>query len=156
MSTPAFRSRWAGWDPAAPPRFPGTLPETEPAKPPKPGFEGFAGAIPVRIPGNHASPEDLEGDGCTSCGSRLFIETDLLCPACYQARRSPGRVIPFDPARRVRAEARLATRQCHDCGGSWWRLHQNGDSECESCWRTRAVTTEARMTDGAPAAGGGR
>lgn len=89
--------------------------------------------------------------GCTSCAGPVADAQDLLCPACYHARRAPGRLLPFDPARRRRTEQRLAHRRCETCRGSWWRVLPNGDSECEQCRRSRTATTETR-TDGVPGA----
>lgn len=85
--------------------------------------------------------------GCTSCAGPVDDAQDLLCQPCYSARRAPGRVLPFDPGRRLRTEARLATRRCESCGGSWWQIHPNGDAECETCRRARVSTTPPR-TDG--------
>lgn len=84
-----------------------------------------------------------EARSCTSCGTVLSVPTDALCGACYQARRAPGRVLPFDPGRRARTEARLEARRCPDCGGSWWMVRPSGDAECETCRRGRA-TAEVR------------
>jgi len=92
---------------------------------------------------------------CYRCGTPVAGAQDLLCQPCYQSRRGTGRVLPFDPGRRRRTEARLAGARCQTCGGSWWRVHPNGDAECEPCRRGRAATTDTR-TDGAPAAGGAR
>ena len=140
MSTPAFRSRWAEWNPGAPPHSPEELSRIEPAKPAEPGFEGFAGGIPVRSPGNHVSP----GDGCTRCGSSLADPGgDLLCPGCFASRRGPGRVLTFDPRRRLRSIARLSGRPCGDCGAIDWYVSPRGDSVCRPCARARrAVTTD--------------
>jgi uncharacterized Zn finger protein (UPF0148 family) len=84
---------------------------------------------------------------CTSCNSPLFIESDILCPACYQARRAPGRVLPFDPARRTRTLARLAGYPCPDCETVAWHVNARGDATCQTCARRRAATTDAG-TDG--------
>lgn len=90
--------------------------------------------------------------GCTSCAGPVDDARDLLCQPCYSARRAPGRVLPFDPDRRLRTEQRLAARRCETCGGSWYRVHPNGDAECEPCRRNRAVTPETR-TNGVPPLG---
>jgi len=84
---------------------------------------------------------------CTSCQSPLFIESDILCPACYQARRAPGRVLPFDPARRTRTLARLAGYPCPDCQTVAWHVNARGDATCQTCARRRGATTDAG-TDG--------
>jgi len=99
--------------------------------------------------------QSLAPPACYRCGTPVAAPNDLLCQPCYVARRSPGRVLPFDPGRRRRTEARLAVTRCKPCGGSWWRVYPNGDAECEPCRRERAATTDTR-TDGAPAAGGAR
>ncbi len=75
---------------------------------------------------------------CTSCNSPLFIEADLLCPTCYQARRGPGKVLPFDPDRRGRTLARLAGCPCPECQTVAWHVNANGDATCQTCARTRA------------------
>jgi uncharacterized Zn finger protein (UPF0148 family) len=75
---------------------------------------------------------------CYVCNAPLFIESDLLCPTCYQARRAPGRVIPFDPGRRSRTLARLAGRPCPDCQTVAWHVNARGDATCQTCARRRA------------------
>lgn len=141
MSTPAFRSRWAEWNPS----FPGKPPEIEPAKPAKPGFEGFEGAIPESAPGNRAP----SGEGCTLCGSPLSDPGDVLCGGCYASRRGPGIVLTFDPGRRLRTIARLSGRPCGDCGTIAWGVTPRGDATCRTCARGRGATTGAG-TDSVP------
>lgn len=142
MTAPAFRSRWAEWNPGAPPAFPGRLSETEPAKPPKPSSEGFEGAIPESVPGNRPPSGALEGEGCTSCGSPLSDPGDVLCGGCFASRRGPGRLLTFDPRRRFRTFARLSGHPCGDCGAIDWHVNPRGDATCRTCARQRAATTE--------------
>lgn len=79
-----------------------------------------------------------EPPACTSCGVILFIEADVLCPTCYQARRGPGQLLPFDPDRRRRTEQRLAGRPCPDCQTTDWYVSPRGDATCQTCARRRA------------------
>ena len=102
-----------------------------------------AGAVPAPV---------VEAAACTSCGVVLFLEQDLLCPACYAARRGPGRLLPFDPGRRPRALARLAGRPCPDCLTVAWRVNVRGDATCQTCARGRADST-ADGTNGVPPGG---
>ena len=144
MSAPAFRSRWAEWNPP----FPGRLSETEPAKPAKPSFEGFEGANPESEPGNRPPSGSLEGEGCTLCGSPLSTPGDVLCGGCYASRRGPGRVLAFDPGRRLRTIARLSGRPCGDCGSIDWYVSPRGDSACKPCARARGAATTEPGTNG--------
>ena len=137
MSAPAFRSRWAEWNPP----FPGRLSETEPAKPAKPSSEGFEGAIPESVAGNRPPSGSLEVGGCTSCGSPLSAAGDVLCGGCYASRRGPGVVLAFDPRRRLRTVARLSSRSCGDCGAIDWNVNVRGDATCRACAKGRAATT---------------
>lgn len=75
---------------------------------------------------------------CYGCNAPIFIESDLLCPTCYQARRGPGKVLPFDPDRRGRTLARLAGCPCPECQTVAWHVNANGDATCQTCARTRA------------------
>lgn len=63
----------------------------------------------------------------------------------------PRNLLRFAPARRRRTEQRLAGRRCETCRGSWWRVHPNGDAECETCRRSRSATAETR-TNSVPGA----
>ena len=91
-----------------------------------------------------STPEPLAASpACTSCQRPLFIETDILCPACYQARRAPGRVLPFDPGRRARTLDRLAGHPCPDCQTVAWHVSAGGDATCQTCARRRAATTDS-------------
>lgn len=78
---------------------------------------------------------------CTVCGAVLFMETDVICPACYATRRPsrPGSVVPFAPGRRLRSIARLSGRTCGDCGDVDWYVNPRGDAVCRSCARRRAA-----------------
>jgi len=116
MSAPDFRSRWAEWSPGSPP--PPVLPATP--------------------------PTGLEAPACYRCGYPLADPGgDLLCGRCYSSRRGPGRVLTFDPRRRLRSIARLSGRPCGDCGSIDWYVSPRGDSACKPCARARgAVTTE--------------
>lgn len=70
---------------------------------------------------------------CYRCGGRLSAETDLLCCACYAARREPGRVLAFDPDRRRRTALRLAGHRCRDCHTADWHTTARGDATCQTC-----------------------
>jgi len=142
MSAPAFRSRWADWNPGTPPSFPGELSETEPAKPAKPGFEGFEGSTPGSVPGNHPFSRTLEVGGCTSCGSSLSGPGDVLCGPCYVSIRGSGVVLTFDPRRRLRTISRLTGRPCGDCGAIDWNVNARGDATCRTCARGRGAAKE--------------
>lgn len=96
--------------------------------------------------GTPAAPP-AKAAACTACGVFLFLENDLLCPACYAARRAPGRLLPFDPGRRTRTLARLAGRPCPDCQTVAWHVNARGDATCQTCARGRAVST-ADVTNG--------
>ena len=85
----------------------------------------------------------LASPTCTACNAPLFIETDVLCPTCYQARRGPGRVLPFDPGRRARTLDRLAGHPCPDCQTVAWHVNAGGDATCQTCARRRAATTDS-------------
>jgi len=104
----------------------------------------FAGEMPAAEPARPAA--------CTSCGVFLFIENDVLCPACYAERRAPGRLLPFDLERRRRAEARLAGRPCPDCQTTDWYVSPRGDATCQTCARGRADSTPDG-TNGVPPGG---
>ncbi|MBP7675751.1 MAG: hypothetical protein KBB14_05465 [Thermoanaerobaculia bacterium] len=85
------------------------------------------------------TPPALEpAPACTSCNSPLFLPADILCPTCYQARRAPGRVLPFDPGRRARTLDRLAAHPCPDCQKVAWHVNARGDATCQTCARRRA------------------
>lgn len=99
-----------------------------------------------------APPPVGEVANCTACGAELFLEQDLLCPACYQSRRAPGRVLAFDPGRRSRTLARLADRSCPDCQTATWHVNGAGDATCQTCAQARAATTPT-PTDSVPAGG---
>ncbi len=86
--------------------------------------------------GAPAAPEPAPT--CTSCNAPLFVESDILCPTCYQARRAPGRLLPFDRARRDRTLARLAGNPCPDCQTVAWHVNARGDATCQTCARRRA------------------
>jgi len=124
MSAPGFRSRWAEWSPGSPPP---PAPEAPPATP----------------------PTGLEAPACYRCGSPLADPGgDLLCASCYASRRGPGRVLAFDPRRRLRAIARLSGRPCEDCGAIDWHVTPRGDSACRPCARARGAATTEPGTDG--------
>lgn len=76
---------------------------------------------------------------CTSCSSPVADPNDVLCPACYQLRRGPGRVLRFDPDRRRRTALRLADRPCRDCHTTSWHVTPRGDASCQTCARKRVV-----------------
>lgn len=135
-----FRSRWLGWTPESS-GIPPTPPPTEPTKAP---FVGFVGSHPTRIL-KTAPP------ACTSCGATVADPQDVLCAACYQARRGPGRVLAFDPDRRRRTEARLAGRACGTCGATSWRVNGRGDATCRGCFPDSSSTRSGSAPD-APAA----
>lgn len=145
MTAPAFRSRWTDWTPGDPP-------ETEPAKPSKPVSGGFEGAIPGTSPEMRPLSVQLEGDGCTVCGSPLSDPGNLLCGGCYASRRGPGRVLTFDPARRLRSIARLSARPCGSCGRVDWHVNPRGDATCRTCAGGRTVST-GTGTDTIPGGG---
>jgi len=142
----------------------------QPPSPPVPGslisFRGSLGSLPVsaEVPeeppaahlahlanecrggpphssGETPSPEPPRLTTCCRCDATLFIESDLLCPTCYQARRAPGRLLPFAPGRRTRALERLAGRPCPDCLTTDWHVSPRGDATCQTCARGRAVST---------------
>jgi len=85
-----------------------------------------------------ASPESGAHRSCCCCEAPLDVETDLLCPKCFSARRGPGRVLPFDPEhRRRRTIARLAERRCGHCGTTNWLVTERGDAVCQTCASAR-------------------
>ena len=86
--------------------------------------------------GAPAAPEPAPT--CTACNAPLFVESDILCPTCYQARRAPGRLLPFDRARRDRTLARLTGNPCPDCQTVAWHVNARGDATCQTCARRRA------------------
>jgi len=93
-----------------------------------------------------------EGDGspaprCTSCGAPVDDPEAVLCARCYAARRSHGRVLPFDPDRRRRTEARLAGRACGTCGAVAWRVNARGDATCRGCFPDYSSTRSGSMPD---------
>ncbi len=69
---------------------------------------------------------------CTSCGDPVAGAEAVLCQTCLEARLA-RRLLPFDPDRRRRTEAALATRTCSACGWSWWQVDHRGDSHCVVC-----------------------
>lgn len=93
----------------------------------------------------------LAPPSCTSCGATVADPQDVLCAACYQARRGPGRVLAFDPDRRWRTEARLAGRACGTCAGTAWRVNARGDATCGRCFPDSSSTRSGSAPD-APAA----
>lgn len=78
---------------------------------------------------------------CTSCASPIADPNDVLCQACYLARRGPGRVLRFDPDRRRRTVRRLVDRACRDCHTTSWHVTPRGDAICQTCDRKRVVGT---------------
>lgn len=97
---------------------------------------------------------------CPSCGAPVDAPESVLCGPCYAARRGPGRVLPFDPDRRRRTEARLAARPCGTCGAVAWRVSGRGDATCGRCFPDSS-SAPARplagrpVSPGAPGAGRG-
>ena len=93
-------------------------------------------------------PPAPDAPSCYRCGSPLADPgRDLLCPECFDSRRGPGRVLTFDPRRRLRAVARLSGRRCGDCGSSDWYVSPRGDSACRPCARARRTATTEPGTD---------
>lgn len=90
----------------------------------------------IRAASTPLTPDEIPT--CYLCGVVLFLDSDLLCPTCYQARRAPGRVLPFDPDRRRRTLARLDGRPCPDCQTVAWHVNVAGDATCQTCARRRA------------------
>ncbi len=134
-----FRSRWLGWTPESS-EMPPTLQPTEPTKAP---FVGFGGSHPTRIL-KPALPT------CPPCGGPVEDPGDVLCGACFAARRSQGKVLAFDPDRHGRTEARLAGRACGTCGAASWRVNARGDATCQTCARRRAGIDEKSAREARP------
>lgn len=88
---------------------------------------------------------------CPACGAPVDDPEAVICGACYQARRGPGRVLAFDPDRRRRTEARLAGRACGTCAGAAWRVNARGDATCGRCFPDSSSTRSGSAPD-APAA----
>ena len=70
---------------------------------------------------------------CTNCPAPVTDPNDLLCQACYQARRGPGTVLSFEPSRRARAERGRLGRLCPDCQTVSWYVTSRGDTTCRTC-----------------------
>lgn len=113
-----FRSRWLDWTP-------------ESSETPLSPAVGRVDAPVARVLTFH-SP------ACPSCGAAVAPDV-VLCGPCYEARRAPGRVLPFDPGRRLRTIARLSGRACDGCGAIDWQVTPRGDSFCRPCARSRAA-----------------
>jgi len=71
---------------------------------------------------------------CTACRAPVASPEDILCGACHQTRRGPGRVLVFDPGRRLRTLARLSGRACETCGATDWHVTARGDAACRGCF----------------------
>ena len=100
----------------------------EPGKPGE-GFSGLSGSSGEAFPG-HTAPTHP----CVSCGAGAG-EGVLYCPACWEARKARGNVLPFDATRRVRAVARLSGRSCGSCGQENWHVTDRGDASCVVCFK---------------------
>lgn len=123
-------------------------PPRERITPHHPASDAVSLALRV-IGGEAASPAPL----CPACGTPVADPQDVLCAACYQARRGPGRVLAFDPDRRRRALARLAGRPCGTCGAVAWRVNARGDATCRGCFPDSSSTRSGSVPD-APSAPG--
>jgi hypothetical protein len=135
-----FRSRWLGWTP----KSSEMTPTPTPTKPTEAPFGSFGGSHPTRIL-KPAPPT------CPSCGGPVEEDPgDVLCGACYAARRGPGEVLAFDPDRRSRTLARLADRPCPDCQAVTWHVNGRGDATCQTCARRRAGFDEMSAREARP------
>ncbi len=71
---------------------------------------------------------------CTACRAPVASPEDILCGACHAERRGAGRVLAFDPGRRLRTLARLSGRACEMCGATDWHVTARGDAACRGCF----------------------
>jgi hypothetical protein len=76
---------------------------------------------------------------CLDCGLAADERT-LFCPACWDRRREPGRLLALDEDRLRRHEewaartaGSLVERYCEACGFSFWRVSPRGDASCYAC-----------------------